>query len=59
MQFIPEEIVENYYLLYFKLNQNDINIFEKNVNYSGNKEKMDGFIHKIDKSKYPVYRLRI
>ena len=64
-KFIDIEIVKDYYLIYCKIKQNEINYFEYDNNLPlaydilcGHKERMDAIVHKLDKSKYPVFRVK-
>ena len=59
------EIAKDYYLLYCKLSQNDINNIPQNNNIPiaydilcGKKEKTTVFVHKLDTTKYPIYRIK-
>ena len=54
------------YLLHCKLTQNEVNIIEKNTNnldvvynvLCGDEQRTDIFVHKLDKTKYPVFRVK-
>ena len=64
-QITDTEIEKNYYLLYCKLTQNDINNIPQNNNIPiaydvlcGKKEKTSVYVRKLDTTKYPVYRIK-
>ena len=64
-KFIDIEIVKDNYLIYCKIKQNEINYFEYDNNLPlaydilcGHKERTDVIVHKLDKSKYPLFRVK-
>ena len=63
-KFIPVNFKEDYYLIYCQIKEYEIIYFENNANMPlsydalcGNKEPMNAFVHKLDKTKHPVFRV--
>ena len=65
-KIIHRNTVDNYAYIYCRLKEEEINYFQNNENLPlaydilcGVKEPMNAFVHKLDKTKYPVLRLNI
>jgi hypothetical protein len=62
---IPEKSGENYSYVYCRLKQEEINYFEGNEDlpllydiFYGVKEPMNAYVYKLDKTKYPVFKVK-
>ena len=62
---IPEKPGDNYSCIYWRLKQEEINYFEGNEDlpllydiFCGVKEPMNVYVYKLDKTKYPVFKVK-
>ena len=63
---IPQKIEANYTYIYCRLKEEEINYFQNNEDlpltydiFCGIKEPMNVLVHKLDKKKYPVFKINI